>query len=89
LATIYNDHSSPWSVEEMAQIALLSRSKLARYFPSVMDMTPAEYLTKWRMSLAETVLRQTKSVKKTALVVGYSIAPAFIKAFTSNFGMLP
>ena len=46
-----------WSLEQLAQCAGMSRARFAPHFRQVVDMTPFEYLTNWRLGVAQTMLR--------------------------------
>lgn len=81
--------AKPWSIEEMARVASMSRSSFAKHFNDTMGMPPATYLTEMRLTLATSYLKQKRSVKETAMAVGYSSQPAFTKAFSAKFGMAP
>jgi AraC-like DNA-binding protein len=89
LSAIHQSPSHPWSLKAMADVASMSRSKFAQHFHDIMGMTPGRYLTQYRMTLAESLLRHTRSVKAAAYAVGYSSQSAFSKAFTARTGMSP
>jgi AraC-like DNA-binding protein len=70
-----------WSVEALAQRALLSRSAFASRFQSVVGRTPLDFLRDWRMQLAVGLLRSGRSVADVALATGYDTEASFAKAF--------
>ncbi len=89
LSAVHQTPSKPWSLNDMAEIASMSRSKFAQHFHDIMGITPGGYLKQYRMTLAESLLRHTRSVKAAAYAVGYSSQSAFTKAFTARTGMSP
>jgi len=54
---IHRAPENDWNLENMAQLALMSRSKFAQTFKDTLGQTPADYLLAWRVSLAQTYLR--------------------------------
>lgn len=89
LIKIHNDPAHPWSLQQLAEICGMSRSKFAKCFHQVLETTPANYLTERRMLLAQTLLKKNRPVKAVAVEVGYASQPAFTKAFTAKLGMSP
>ncbi|HEX3968228.1 MAG TPA: AraC family transcriptional regulator [Edaphobacter sp.] len=79
----------PWSLEELARLAGMSRARFAARFRHVVGVTPFEYLTDWRLGVAQTMLRKGKSLKIIAAAVGYANATALTRVFTRRLGMSP
>ena len=85
-------HEAPgehWSLERMAQQAGLSRSAFAARFRAVVGTTPGEYLTHWRLAIAQALLREGRSVKAIADELGYANASALSRVFAQKFGESP
>src|SRR6201994_2195581 len=78
-----------WSLEQLAQCAGMSRARFAAYFRQVVGMTPFDYLTNWRLGVAQTMLRKGNSLKLIASAVGYANATALTRVFTQRVGMPP
>lgn len=75
-------YSEPITVAEIAAACGLNRSYLTRLFKHATGYTPQEYLSTYRMKKAtELLLESTESVCNIALIVGYSDAFTFSKAF--------
>lgn len=78
-------HANPsyrWTVEELAQLATMSRSAFALRFKQVVGMAPMEYLTYWRMLLANDRLKNSHdSVSTIAYSLGYKSESSFSTAF--------
>jgi len=80
---------TPWSLEQLAQCAGMSRARFAAYFRQVVGMTPFDYLTNWRLGVAQTMLRKGNSLKLIASAVGYANATALTRVFTQRIGISP
>ena len=85
-------HAEParqWSLEELAATADMSRARFAAKFRDVVGMTPGSYLIEWRLGVAQSLLRQGKSVQLVSDVVGYGSASALSRAFRAQVGLSP
>ncbi|WP_018174461.1 MULTISPECIES: AraC family transcriptional regulator [unclassified Thioalkalivibrio] len=86
-------HARPeenWTVEGLAQEAAMSRTSFAARFSELVGQAPIDYLTQWRMVLAERLLRDPRaSVASVMEQVGYGSEPAFRKAFKRVHGYGP
>ncbi len=80
---------APWSLEQLAQQAGMSRARFAARFRQVVGLTPFDYLTDWRLGVAQTMLRKGRSLKIIAAAVGYANATALTRVFTRRLGMSP
>jgi AraC family transcriptional regulator, alkane utilization regulator len=90
LALMHADIAHPWSVEELAREAGLSRSGLAERFNRVIGVAPVHYLTDWRLQVAGQKLREsTEPLVRIAEQVGYESEAAFSRAFKKKFGTPP
>lgn len=82
------DHG--WTVEELAQLAGMSRSAFAARFRARVGLTPLDYVARWRMFRAGAMLRRDQgSVAEIAYKVGYENESAFAKAFKRITGVTP
>lgn len=78
-----------WTVEKLAALCGMSRSRFARQFHAVVGCPPAQYLNQQRIKQAQTLLRLGKLVQDIALEVGYSSQPAFTRAFRAGTRLSP
>jgi AraC-like DNA-binding protein len=78
-----------WSLEAMALEAGMSRSAFAAEFKATLGTTPADYLLRWRVSIAQSMLRGGASVMKVSDELGYASAAAFSRAFGQIVGASP
>ena len=90
MAALHDRPAQPWTVESLAKEAALSRSALAERFAHLVGEAPMQYLTRWRMQLAATLLRtRAASVFEAAVEVGYASEAAFSRAFKKVVGVPP
>ncbi|GAA1399025.1 AraC family transcriptional regulator [Kitasatospora putterlickiae] len=90
LTAIHEAPSTAWTVESLAARAGLSRAAFARRFTSLVGEPPMAYLTRWRMTTAARLLRESEAPLTTvAAKTGYGSEYAFAKAFKREFGLAP
>ncbi|WP_448108479.1 AraC family transcriptional regulator [Pseudomonas azerbaijanoccidentalis] len=93
LGAVFNHiHQEPealWTVEKLAQLANMSRSKFSACFTRIMDISPMGYVTAWRMKLAQDLLREGVQIKVIAATVGYSSQASFSRTFLNVVGLPP
>lgn len=90
LQAIHEYAGRPWTVEELARVALMSRASFARVFKQALGQTPMQYLSDWRMTLArDLLLTERLSLAQIAERVGYSSQYAFATAFRRHHGEPP
>jgi AraC-like DNA-binding protein len=79
----------PWTLDDLAREAGMSRARFALRFRSTVGQTSGKYLSDWRISLAQSLLRKGKPVKVVASEVGYESASALARAFTARVRISP
>jgi len=79
----------PWTLESLAMEAGMSRARFSTRFRETIGLTPLEYLTDWRMSVAQTLLRRGKSLKSVSQSVGYQSPAALRRIFAKKIGVPP
>ncbi|WP_030245299.1 AraC family transcriptional regulator [Streptomyces sp. NRRL S-350] len=90
LTAIHEAPATPWTVESLAERAGLSRAAFARRFTSMVGEPPMAYLTRWRMTTAARLLRESEApLTAVAARTGYGSEYAFAKAFKREFGQAP
>lgn len=85
-------HAHParaWTLDDLAREAGMSRARFALRFRSTVGQTSGKYLSDWRISLAQSLLRKGKPVKVVASEVGYESASALARAFTARLRISP
>jgi AraC-like DNA-binding protein len=90
LKAIHDEPFKDWSVLALARLAGMSRSSFAERFSTLVGEAPLHYQTRWRLTLAMNLLRQSDvRVSDAARHVGYHSDAAFSRAFKSQFGLAP
>lgn len=90
LTLLHERPAHPWSVDELAREAGLSRTVLAERFRHFLGEPPMTYLTRWRLQLGGRALTATShSVAQIASEVGYESEAAFNRAFKRVYGLPP
>jgi len=85
-------HKAPekqWGLAEMAELALMSRSKFADAFKRTVGQSPGNYLIDWRINVAKVLLKQNKPVALVANAVGYENGSALARVFRKKLGISP
>jgi AraC-like DNA-binding protein len=90
LALIHREPARAWTVASLAQELAMSRSGFAARFSQMVDEPAMQYLTRWRMQLAQHAL-QTEATTAAELAgrLGYQSEAAFARAFKRVTGMPP
>lgn len=89
LVALHEAPGDTWTLPRMAECAGMSRSAFAAAFKSHVGEGPAEYLAQWRLSIAQTRLRQGSPLKAIAEDLGYSSASALSRVFAQKVGHAP
>jgi AraC-like DNA-binding protein len=78
------------SVEELAKIACMSRTKFINLFQKIYNISSYEYYQKKRLSKAYSlILDSEKSLTEIAQYIGYTGVQNFSTAFEKEFGLHP
>jgi len=90
LRQMHGDPGRPWTVEQLAAKAALSRSAFFERFTRAVGLPPMEYLLAWRMAVAKDLLRRGEAgIAEVAARVGYGSASTFSTAFRRHVGESP
>ncbi|WP_299553464.1 AraC family transcriptional regulator [uncultured Tateyamaria sp.] len=90
LAAFHRDPGETWTVEGLARAAGQSRTGFAVHFSKTMGLAPMEYLTQWRMQIAQQdLIARTKPITDIARDVGYASNSAFARVFKRETGQSP
>ena len=85
-------HEKPeylWTLEQLALKADMSRTRFAVNFRDTVGVTPLEYLTDWRVLVAQTLLKRGHPMKMVAPMVGYGSSIALTRVFSKRVGVSP
>ena len=90
LTLIHGRPGHPWTLPELAREASSSRTNLAQRFASFVGEPPMQYLARWRMQVAATLLSESGAkVAAVGAEVGYDSEAAFSRAFKKAVGFAP
>jgi len=90
LQAVHENPGQAWTMQSMASLACMSRSAFAERFAQLMKVPPMQYVTQWRVSVAERMLRDKQlSVASISEQLGYSSEAAFRRLFKRVSGMCP
>ena len=90
LQAIHDAPEKSWSLDALAQTALMSRSAFVRKFKGACGIAPMRYLTHWRMQRARFLLKNgTHTAANVSSEVGYASEAAFNRAFKEHFETTP
>jgi AraC-like DNA-binding protein len=89
LTAMHETPRKPWTLDDLADVAGMSRTRFAEHFRRQVGRTPIDYLTVWRMTVARQLLSRGKPVKSVAQQVGYESAAAFSRVFGRVMGKPP
>ena len=87
---IHLDPQVKWTLDQLAERCHMSRASFSQTFKQLAEMTPMEYITFWRLSLACNMLESgNASVIQAAQASGYDNESSFSKAFKRVLGTTP
>jgi AraC-like DNA-binding protein len=89
ITRMHAEPHKPWTLEALAEIAGMSRASFINHFREATQVTPMEYLTDWRISLAQAKIINGMPIKNVAKDVGYSTPEALTRVFTKRVGCSP
>lgn len=90
LELIARDHDKPLTVAALARACRVGEGALARRFQAATGTTPYEYLLRYRIQMAATLLRETRlPVLEIALRCGYPSLSGFNRHFRERQGCAP
>ena len=90
IALIHRDPARNWTVASLADELAMSRSAFAARFTELVDEPAMQYVTRWRMQVAVSALRNDgATVGELASRLGYRSEAAFARAFKRVIGLPP
>ena len=90
LAYIAENYESSISLDNLAKIAGMNPKYFCRYFRSMTERTPIDYLNYYRIECAcEMLSTKDISIKETAISCGFNDESYFIKTFHKYKGITP
>lgn len=90
LTRIHRAPGQHWTVARLAHEVAMSRSAFAARFTDLVGEPPMQYLARWRMLVARSMLSDgTAALAEIAEKLGYRSEAAFSRAFKRETGMSP
>lgn len=90
LLMMHREPTRPWTVASLAEAVHMSRSAFSARFTQLVGRSPLQHLTRWRMNVAGTWLREEgATLEQCAERLGYESSAAFSRAFKRVVGMSP
>lgn len=89
LQRIHANLAYPWTLEQLARDAGMSRSTFAALFKSIVGVPPLTYIATWRIYRAKLILATGHSIAVAAEQAGYSSDIALSRAFKAATGVSP
>lgn len=86
---IHDHPGHHWTLNSLASIAAMSRSKFAECFKTLVGQTPNDYITDLRLAQAQELLKDDKPVNFVASEVGYEHGSALVRIFKKKLGVSP
>jgi len=90
LSAIFENYSKQMSLDELASLCNISKYHFSRVFKEEMKMTVVEYITSYRISLADVMLKDgDKSIEEIARECGFSDISYFYRCYKRLKGTSP
>ncbi len=90
LVLMHREPQHPWTVASLADAVHMSRSAFAARFTELVGQPALQYLTGWRMQVAQRLLQESAMpLAELAGNVGYQSEAAFSRAFKKAAGVAP
>jgi len=84
-----NNPTRQWTLDQLAEIATMSRSAFAERFKSLVGETPMQLLASIRLKYAARLLLEGHTIQRTAMEAGYGSEESFNRAFKRYFSITP
>ena len=89
LVAMHEAPAAAWTLESLAHRAGMSRSHFAACFRERVGITPGDYLARFRVGVAQDLLRRGHPMKSIAGAAGYGSTAALSRAFRAICGASP
>lgn len=89
LTAMHDDPARRRTLASLAATAGMSRSRFAEHSADVVGVPAMTYLTRWRIGVAQGLLRRGRPSKVVAQEVGYAQSSTFGRAFAQVVGATP
>lgn len=86
---IHKNYHQEITLEQLLNITNLEKNYFIRLFKNSMNITPYQYIKKYRFNIALSLLKHRCSLSEAAHAIGYSDAVSFSHAFKKIYGISP
>lgn len=78
-----------FNIDELAKALAMSRSAFYRKCNQKMEMSPAEYITRFKLQQAKSLLHKDMTIAEVAAHIGYADSSAFGRIFKKHYKLSP
>lgn len=90
LEGIHTRGGHPWTATSLAELCHMSRTQFTQRFHAQTGLPPMRYLTRWRLHLADRMLKEQRlTLQQVADAVGYSTGAILARAYKRERGATP
>ena len=86
---IHRNLDKPVSVEQLAEMVFMSRTRFYKTFRDVMHLTPLQYAKSVKLDRAHTLIQEGKKASEAGYLVGYNCPSQFSREYKRHFGYAP
>lgn len=86
---IHKNYAQEITLEQLLEITNLEKNYFIRLFKNSMNITPYQYIKKYRFNIALTMLKHKCSLSEVAQAIGYADAVSFSHEFKKIYGIPP
>jgi transcriptional regulator GlxA family with amidase domain len=87
---ISSNFQQSWKIEELAEIAELSKSRFEGLFKQELKISPMQFIKHLRFEKAKELLETTHlTVKEIGFAVGINDQSGFVRDFKKKYGLTP
>lgn len=86
---IHKNYAREITLEQLLEITNLEKNYFIRLFKNSMNITPYQYIKKYRFNIALSLLKHKCSLNEAAQAIGYADAVSFSHAFKKIYGISP
>ena len=86
---IHRHYNESISTDQLASLSNLEKNYFIRLFKKSMNITPYQYIRKYRFNIALTLMKHKYSLSEASLKVGYSDEATFSHEFKKEYGISP
>jgi AraC-like DNA-binding protein len=90
LQSIHTQSGHPWTASSLAALCHMTRTQFTQRFQAQTGLPPMRYLTRWRLHLADRMLKEQRlTLQQVADAVGYSTGAILARAYKRERGAAP